>query len=341
MGQGVWCWLIMVGVAIGGGLGSAARAGTIRGDVIAVDGTPATGAEVWVLDQRSHQSNRHAGVTDAAGRFTLEVGSGSWTVEARLGDQGPGEPPLPIVVGATDPAPVTIRLRPQSRLRARLVEAETGRPIVGGRLVLDNGLDPTTDADGRIEVRGLARRPYHEAIVLASGRERHRVFFELTDGPTTDLEVAIPRGVQVVGRVLDLAGTPIAGAWVGRNPFWVTVPGGLWVRADEQGRFEYDGLRPGRMTRLITEAEGFSSAEVEGIETHPDGRATTVEIRLARIPAATRQVEERRELAGVVVDRMASRSPPESSGSSIPAPRRKPMPRGGSGSLRVRTILGL
>jgi len=85
---------------------------------------------------------------DDQGRFAVTLGPGEWLIHASLGDQGLADRNSVKVSEGHALRPLILRLTPQGRLRVRLVEAETGKPIVGGRLVVDNGLDPNTDQDG-------------------------------------------------------------------------------------------------------------------------------------------------------------------------------------------------
>src|SRR5207302_5689807 len=95
------------------------------------------------------------------------------------------------------PEPVAIRLEERGTFRGRLLEAETGKPIAGGKLFLDAGLVVTADADGRLEVGGLCRGS-HEAFVVAPGRMRMRVLFDTTARADTELDVPVPRGGRII-----------------------------------------------------------------------------------------------------------------------------------------------
>ena len=298
-------------------LDASVEAATIRGNVVAENGAPGAGAKVWTVKLWIQELERHEATTDAAGRFAVEVGPGDWVIGASLADQGNSKDEY-VQVEGPDPAPVTIRLSPQGRLRGRLVEAETGRPIRGGRLFIDNGVVPVSDDDGRFEVTGLSRTRYHESFVVAAGRERKRVLFEMAEGPVTDLEIPVPRGGKVVGRVLDVEGQPVPRAFVGKSTSGSILSlTGLWDRTDAQGRFEYDGLPLGRTTWMNTVAAGFEAAQRDGVRAHLDGTPISVEFRLARSLADQRrqpqrqggpvqvmapQPENRRTVAGVVVD---------------------------------------
>ena len=287
-----------------------AGAATIRGQVTAEDGSPGAGAKVWAVKLWTQELDRHDAVSDAAGRFAIEVGPGGWLIEANLGDQGGSKDEF-VQVEGSDPEPVLIALKAQSRLRGRLIAAETGAPIVGGRLVIDNGEVPVSDGDGRFEVRGLSRNRYHESFTVAPGRERQRVLFELGEGPVTDLDIPVRRGGKAVGQILDAAGKPLAGAFLGKSTSGSIISlTGLWVRTDAQGRFEYDGLPLGRATWLNAQHDGCEDAQRDGLRASLDGAPLTVDFRLGPSLVAQRvespqQTSSSRAMAPKVANRRA------------------------------------
>jgi 5-hydroxyisourate hydrolase-like protein (transthyretin family) len=286
--------------------------------VLAENGSPARGAHIWAVKLQIHQLDRVDATADDQGRFAMSLGPGRWIFQASLGDQGLAEADVNVSDGhAVKPA--ILRLSPQGRLRVRLIEAESGRPIKGGRLVLDNGLDPSTNVDGRFEIGGVSRARYHESFVVAPGRERKRVLFEMSDRPVTELEIPVPRGGRAVGRVVDPEGHPIPRAFVGRSTSGSMISlTGLWVRTDEEGRFDLDGLVLDRTTWLNAVAEGFDDAQRDGVVCDSGTAAISLDFRLARNPASGQgrsmrpsspqgkagdhDVASRRDVFGVVLD---------------------------------------
>lgn len=301
-------------------IATGAHAKTHRGVVLAEDGTPAKGARVWAARLWHSPLTRVETNADDQGRFAVDLGPGQWALQASLGDQCLDDIGVIIEEGKPSRPPI-LRLSTQGHLKARLTEAETGKPLAGGRLVLDNGLEPVADADGRIDLGGVSRARYHEAFVVAPGRERKRILFEMSERPVTELELAIPGGAKAVGHVLDRDGHPIPGANVGRSTSGSAFSGtGLWVQADDQGRFVYDGLPLERATWLNAGADGFQGDERWSIHAEPDGRPLAIDFRLspnpAKPPAAPAgliaksavgkavpdKASGRRNVSGVVVD---------------------------------------
>ena len=232
------------------------------------EGKPAAGAYVWAakIGFMEPQEVREA-TADGSGAFVVEAGDGMWVVFAVRGDEGgrSGWESIAKVEDGKDPAPVTVRLRPPSRLRGRLLDAETGRPITKGRFCLNDGRRLEVDVRGRFEARGL-EMTNHEAYPLCPGYERRRILFDTTGRPDAELELKVPRAGKVVGRVVDQEGKPIAGAVVGLRTSGNILSGSaLWERCGEDGRFVYDGRPLGRAGRLAARAPGYQDQEREDV----------------------------------------------------------------------------
>jgi protocatechuate 3,4-dioxygenase beta subunit len=280
----------------------------LRGTVLSADGSPAGGAIVWAARHTYGPLERRETVADANGRFVLKLSAGAWFVWARHGSQG-GEAPAPheqiTIREEHAPEPLTIRLDERGTLRGRLFEAETGKPVSGGQLFLDAGLVLTTNEDGRFEIGGLFRS-HHEAFVLAAGRVRTRVLFDATAKADTELEVAVPRGGKIVGRVTDADGKPITGAYVGRSTsgsfFSINA---LYTECDADGRFVYDGVTFDAPTSLSGMAPGYQEEERSGLLVLSDGKPPELPFRLRPKPGGQpdRQAadEKRRVISGVVL----------------------------------------
>jgi beta-lactamase regulating signal transducer with metallopeptidase domain len=281
----------------------------LTGVVHAADGKPAAGAVVWATKFYYGPLERRETIAGADGRYALALGPGTWWIWARHGTQG-GEGQLRSetieIAAGRAPKPVSIRLEERGTFRGRLLEAETGKPLAGGRLVLDAGLDLKADAQGRFEVGGLSRGG-HEAFVVAPGRMRMRVLFDTTARADTELDVPVPPAGKIVGRVTDQAGKPIPGAYVGRytsgSYFSLNA---LFQACDTDGRFEYeDAVGPGQPTRLTAFAPDYAEEERSGVIVAPDGKSLELNFRLRPKPGTPGKKpapdeEKRRSVSGVV-----------------------------------------
>ena len=236
-----------------------AKAGVMRGNVVDRAGKPVGGASVWAgrWDQRSPLEVTESSA-DERGRFQIELSPGSWWIWARRGDEGSKSRGYGLLqideVG--DPEPILIRLQAPSHLRGQFLDAETERPIAGGRLALDDARVITADAQGRFEVPALEMIS-HEAYPLCAGYQRRRVVFDTSLNADADLVIRLPRGSKLVGRVTGRDGRPIRGASVSGKSSWSPFAGAaLWERCDDDGRFTWDGWNLGRDTYFFAQARG-------------------------------------------------------------------------------------
>ena len=260
-------WLARVGwvaALMASSAASPAEAGRVRGSVVDREGKPAGGAQIRAVKMASPGPLvASEGTADDSGNFEIQAGEGSWIVFALRGDEGGRAPwdQLAEVGPGKDPAPVTVRLGAPTRLRGRLLDAETGRPIAGGGFAMDDARRPSVDAQGRFEVPGL-EATHHEAYPVCPGYERRRILFDTTGRPDAELELRLPKAGKVVGRVLDGQGRPVAGSMVGVSTSGNIFSGSaLWERCSDDGRFSYDGRALGRAGRLSAQASGYLGEE--------------------------------------------------------------------------------
>jgi thiol-disulfide isomerase/thioredoxin len=287
---------------------------SLKGRVYQEDGKPGGGARVWAVNLKgSRRIERIESKADEDGRFELKLSPAQWLVQATLGNQGTTGNQF-LVPESTPAKRLELRMVTCGLLKLRVLQAESGRPLAGAKFVLDNGLEPVTDQDGRLEVPALYRSRYHEAFVIAPGRERKRILFEMSEKPVTHLEVQVSLGGKAVGQVLDEAGKPIPHAGVGKptSGSMLTVRS-LWVEADERGRFEYDGLVLNRTTWLSAKADGFNSGGNKYFHVDFSNESVRLDFRLspspraASIPAKPVTAKavtnrERRDVSGIVLD---------------------------------------
>src|SRR5262249_11282465 len=196
--------------------------------------TAADGSIVWAASLERGPLQTRETTADKNGAYTLELEPGRWYIWARRGTQGGrGGGQHEIVIGAGQAAKrIAIRLEERGTFRGRVLESETGKPIPGARLFLDAGIILTADGKGQFEMGGL-ERTNHEMYVVAPGRTRTRILFDNTARTDTELDVPVPRGGKIVGRVTDQRGKPIAGAYVGKSTSGTVFSiRSLWVECD-------------------------------------------------------------------------------------------------------------
>ncbi|WP_406697279.1 carboxypeptidase regulatory-like domain-containing protein [Singulisphaera sp. Ch08] len=285
--------------------------GLVRGTVVDGDGKPAIGAKVWAAKLSFMETREtHEATADDKGAFAIEAGPGEWLVFALRGDEGGrgGWESIAKIGEDKPPAPVTIRLGAPTRLKGRLLDAETGEPITKGRFALNDARLLEVDSQGRFEAPGL-ELTNHEAYPLCPGYERKRILFDTTGRPDAELELRLPRAGKVVGRVLDGEGKPIPGASVGlRTSGSIFSGSALWEKCSEDGRYSYDGKPLGRSGRLSARAPGYQDQEREDVIALDASAPTEINFTLRPDPRkepTTKTVAKalnRRTVSGTIVD---------------------------------------
>jgi Carboxypeptidase regulatory-like domain len=289
---------------------SHAEAGRVSGTVVDREGKPAAGAKVWAAKLGFMEPDASVEATsDGSGAFAIEAGNGNWIVFALRGDEGgrAGWESIANVKDGKDPAPVTVRLKGPSRLKGRLLDAETGKPVGGGRFAMDDARRLEVDAQGRFEALGL-ELTHHEAYPLCPGYERKRILFDTTGRPDAELELKLPKAGKIVGRVLDVDGKPISGASVGlRTSGSIFSGSALWEKCTEDGRFSYDGKPLGRSGRLSARAPGYQDMEREDVVALDASKPTEIDFTLRPDPTkgasakTAPKATNRRNVSGTIV----------------------------------------
>lgn len=292
------------------------------GRVTDLEDVPIAGVEIRIslgsLDPRSAKNKVLAtATTDDDGRFApgpLPVGF--YDLQARA----EGRAPLTVrgvEVPRQDPVrgPVdlgTLVLASGLVLDGRVVDTE-GRPVAGAEAhygasprlfasrVKGAGKVSISSADGRFILRDLSPGEQLTLVVAKEGYlDQVLARVEVTD--RQPLEVVLERATTVRGRVLDSAGSPVAGAEIRLAP-----EGGGGIRmeglsseasSDAEGRFVLRGVPPGRVG-LEAWAEGFQRWWRNGVEVPDEEGLEDFEIVL----------EEGFEVYGTVFDAEGQPSP--------------------------------
>ena len=186
--------------------------------------------------------------------------------------QGPAVVPRD---GSATPKPAA------ARLSGRVVAADTGKPLRGAvvHIVSSRAANPnerqtrwvTTDRDGRWELGALTAGRYTVGVAkggyLTVQYGQQRPFergktLEIADGQSLDrIDVALPRGGVITGRIVDDAGDPVASAFVRAVRYRYVdgqrqltplaegleglLTGGGGAVTDDLGQYRLYGLAPG------------------------------------------------------------------------------------------------
>lgn len=174
----------------------------------------------------------------------------------------------------------------------------------------DRAAGSATDAEGRYRLEGLAPGLPLDLQVTKRGwlpADLSQVVPPLED----ELVVVLDQGLTVHGRVVADDGRPAAGASVGLTQTWAiehssgssSQTSSTGSRADDDGRFAFEGLRPSHRVELSAEWEGLSGAVVVA-DPPQRGAAPPVEIRLQPAPRVVGTVSdgEGRPVAGASVE---------------------------------------
>ena len=280
----------------------------VRGTVTLPDGkTPAAGALVRFEGRartRFVEARRD-------GTFLIEgAPPESGSVVADGGDRGRGS--VPVAPERSEPLVVT--LAPTAGLAGRVVDASSGAPLEGVRLLVKgDGAAGFLARSGRDGAFGFAALPPGPCTLEAED-ERFVEWVRalaLTAGQVERQDVPLLRAASVAGRIVDERSAPIAGARVVVAPA-VEERFSAFVRRMEgrasaarslgDGSFRATRVRPGEV-RLDISHDEYENRSVAGIEVTPGASRSGVRVVLRRgltVRGIVRD-EEERPLAGVDV----------------------------------------
>ncbi len=264
----------------------------VSGAVVDLDSKPVPFAQVTLTQQRGGGVGgqrmmmvmRRQSAADGAGRFLFEdVEPGKIDLAANAtGWQKAKLDDLEVTEGQ-DLTGVEIPLKPGTSVEGRVL-APDGQPAVGAEvskvaeqaeMVRFRGT--ATDGDGNYRIEGLAPG---KVSVEATHESWARVVRDIEARPGTNtLDLQFQGGQDVSGRVLDVAGAPIAAAWVR-----LAAPGHFFGGPDatsgSDGSFKFESVGAGDY-ELSAGKRGFASP-AEGTAVHvADAPVAGLEVRLA------------------------------------------------------------
>lgn len=251
-------------------------------EVVDADGHPVEAAEVAVLGLFPA-----AAVTDAQGRaIVTPIAGGTWIVRARKAGYAPDG--RFVVVPASGEARVDLRLQRGASLAGRVVD-EHGAPLAGVRVWPEQAGDfgspavgadsaSVSDVDGRFRFDALAPMGYR-LVATAAGRPlTASAIVVLTANGLDGVELRVPGGATLRGRVIDADRRPVAAqvrVYVERTQELVQV------RTADDGRFVIDGLS--REAAQVTADSGAATAWIDIDLSRGNGQIEIVLAHTARI----------------------------------------------------------
>ncbi len=260
----------------------------VEGRVVDGDGNPIAGARVGTYQDREQTT------TDAGGVYTVRASSVLSSITLYAKAKGYAENRTYVVpLGPGEAAAEDVVLLPDLRVVGRVVD-EAGRPIEGATISNSplQGVSTTSDEDGRYMLANLD--PDKRALHVYVSKEGYVLVEEAIEdaepGELT-LDVTLPRGTPVTGRVVDHLGNPREGVQltIGYSPdAWPQ----LGATSAKDGAFGFDAVGEGEHNLWAARA-GLATWR-ETIAVPPSGGAPV---------AAEVVMHAGRVLAGVVVDR--------------------------------------
>jgi RNA polymerase sigma-70 factor (ECF subfamily) len=254
---------------------------TLTGRVTrASDGSAVAGARLFGWRDDTSHFLVFEGETGVDGRYRFE-GLEPVSIRIRVVAPDLASPYDVVAVGLTsgEERRRDFALHAGQRILGRVVDAETGAPVIGARAGLGWSLRKATrsDEDGQFELRGVSRDGAFDVHVLAAGYGRAVVPVVFGDGSSGRADVALERGYRARGRVVDGHGRPVPGARIAAATRLATRfdADRITCASSTDGDFVLTDLRAGASYHLLVVKEGFGAAVVA---CPPVGGAGAVEL---------------------------------------------------------------
>lgn len=231
----------------------------LRGRVLGPDGAPVRGARV----SRTYMEAGGVTESDADGRYVLSTSS-AWS-ETRLTIVAEGLRPAQLPFGARPGASVMelpdVQLEPDHVVAGRVVD-ESGAGLAGVQIALGSSFRDVVESteDGAFEIGGID--PERADFMLFARLEGRVVTMTKVFADSAPVELVLPRGLTVTGRVVDEAGSPLPYAQVRVECLFQPMPPGLDVRGGEDGRFSISHV-PSGAQKLWIDVWGRGSRRLE------------------------------------------------------------------------------
>jgi RNA polymerase sigma-70 factor (ECF subfamily) len=234
--------------------------GAVLTGVVRCDGKPVADASVR-LAVRGETVELAKGSSDDAGAFRfVDLPAAEVYVQVVAPSFAEDWTRLDVTAGGSHH--VEVELDAGKVLRGRVVDAATGLAIADARIADSWTMTRAvrSDAEGRFRLGGVKPDSHAMCHVEAAGyaSATRRIASRLDD----ELEVRLARGGEVVGRIVDAVGAPVAGVYAAVcASYWESpgMQGSDWIpaRIAADGRFTANGLRADQHYWLMARAPGF------------------------------------------------------------------------------------
>jgi hypothetical protein len=265
-------------------LGSA-EAG-LSGRVVDSGGGAIAGARVVAGIMKDNTPIAFAAVTDGEGRYGLPLPAGEYRFQAEASGYAPARFSLQLHL----PMVRDFRLHPASGIRGRVLARADGVPLPGAEVSLVDlqSMDMrmvtrTTLADdtGAFSFAGLDPSSYRLIAHAGVYVGQHPAPVVVGLAQETVVDIRLDRGRRVQGTVQAKGGAPLRDVALmvpfGPVEFLASRQPGVRARSDGQGRFQLDGLPPGRVDLLATAPTGRARTTVDLTTADRDGLVLTID----------------------------------------------------------------
>jgi len=267
--RGIALFAVVLGLVIlGMSLLLGPATGSISGLVTdAQSGAPVPDAEVRLFPRvegvrRPVQGEITLARTDARGRYRFEnVAPGGYGVQAihenqashsRLHDYARA-----LITRQGSSTSVDLKLADARTLKVFVVSEETGKPIPNAQVLLqwsEHQDSPRTDAHGVAVIPGL---PQQEIQVSAKAPGFQVVeTLQSINNPLTEVEIKLPRGGSIQGRVVDDKGKRLAGVSIVARQGFSPVQYDS-TTSDRDGAFTLNNVPASRTMEIVSSLENF------------------------------------------------------------------------------------
>lgn len=237
----------------------------ISGRVVNEQGEPVPGTRLMLVLVGQPPLRADSG-PEGGFRFT-DVPEGTWRLTGSARGQAPLSEEVRVAGGDLDD--LVLRLSPAATITGRLLgltEAERGQVQIsaGPAPTREGGVAPlqiagSADAAGAYRIPDVGPGTWNVQAFLPSGRSARGVVQVSAAGEEATLDLEIPRGITLSGRVL-LDGRPLSGAQV----TVARIENGRALDSRQEttrhdGTFELKGVEPGRVTLAVL-AQGIGQS---------------------------------------------------------------------------------